>query len=89
MGTFYDAIIVDKLAKSRLEAPRWLDKKFDIQGVVFLTGIQLYMQYVECLLTTYNEGDRTFCDAIIVDFWTSGIIVVYYENKLITIYIWE
>ncbi len=42
-----------KFAKSRHEAPRWLDKKPDIQGVVFLAGIQQYMRYVESLPKTY------------------------------------
>jgi hypothetical protein len=58
---------VDNLVKSQYEVPRWLDKKFDIQGVVFLAGSLLYMQYVGGLPKTYNEGDRTFYDAIIVD----------------------
>jgi hypothetical protein len=33
-------------------------EKFEIQGVVFLAASRLYMQYVERLLKTYNEGDR-------------------------------
>ncbi len=61
----YPCIISDNLAKSRFEAPRWLDKKFDMQGVEFWGGVQQYIRYVECLPKTYNEGDRTFCDAII------------------------
>ncbi len=48
-------------------------EKFDIQGVVFLSGPQQYMWYVEVLIKTYNEAgkracetpDRTFYDAII------------------------
>ena len=32
----------DKLVKSRHKDHRWLDKKFDIQGVVFLAGSRLY-----------------------------------------------
>ncbi len=55
---------VNNPAKSRYEAQGWLDQKPDIQGVVFLTGIQQYRRYVECLSKTYNEGDRAFCDAI-------------------------
>jgi len=40
-------------------------KKLDIQGVVFLSGPQLYMRYAEGLIKTYNEGDRTLSyDAI-------------------------
>ncbi len=31
---------------------------------MFYAGIQRYMRYAECLPKTYNEGDRTFCDAI-------------------------
>ncbi len=34
---------LDELVKSKCEALRWLDKKLDIQGVVFLAGIQQYM----------------------------------------------
>ncbi len=37
--TFSETVNFDKLAKSRHEAPRWLDKKLDIQGVVFLARI--------------------------------------------------
>ena len=55
---------VDELAKSRHEDHRWLDKKFDIQGVVFLAGSRQYIEYVESLPKTYNEGDRAFYDAI-------------------------
>ena len=54
----------DKLVKSQREAPRWLDEKGDIQGVVFLAGSRLYMWYVGGLAKTYNEGDRPFYDAI-------------------------
>jgi len=54
----------DKLVKSRHEDQRWLDKKFDIQGVVFLAGSRQYIEYVEGLPKTYNEGDRAFYDAI-------------------------
>ncbi len=49
---------------------RWLSpisadfEKFDIRGVVFFSGPQQYMWYVEVLRKTYNEGDRTFYDAI-------------------------
>ena len=53
-----------KLVKSKFEAHRWLDKKFDIQGVVFLTVFRLYIWYAERLSETYNEGDRVFYDAI-------------------------
>jgi len=56
---------VDKLVKGRHEDHRWLDKKFDIQGVVFLAGSRQYIEYVESLPKTYNEGDRAFYDAII------------------------
>ncbi len=55
---------VDELVKSQAEAPRWLDKKVDIQGVVFLTGSRLYMWYVEGLSKNHNAGDRAFYDAI-------------------------
>ena len=43
-------------------------KKFDIQGVVFLSGPQPYMWYVEVLIKTYNAVDRTFYNAILYDF---------------------
>ena len=49
---------------------RWLSpisvdfEKFDIQGVVFFSGPQQYMWYVEVLIKTYNAVDRTFYDAI-------------------------
>jgi hypothetical protein len=59
-------LLFDEFVKSQFEVPRWLDKKFDIQGVVFLAGPRLYMWYVEGTPETYNEGDRTFYDAIIV-----------------------
>ena len=59
-------LMVDELAKSRHEDHRWLDKKFDIQGVVFLAGSRQYIEYVESLPKTYNEGDRAFYDAIMV-----------------------
>ena len=39
-----------------------------LRGVVFLSGPQLYMRYVEVLIKTYNEGDRNFYDAIIHDY---------------------
>jgi len=39
-------------------------KKFDIRGVVFFSGPQQYIWYVEVLRKTYNEGGRTFYDAI-------------------------
>jgi len=55
---------LDKLVKSRHEDQRWLDKKFDIQGVVFLAGSRQYTEYVESLPKTYNEGNRAFYDAI-------------------------
>ncbi len=55
--------MIDKLAKSRHNALGWLDKKSDIQGVVFLAGIQLYVQYVEGMPKTYNAEDRIFYDA--------------------------
>ena len=63
----------DKLVKSQREAPRWLDKKFDIrpegsalgvQGVAFLAETRLYMWYVGSSFKTYNAGDRAFYDAI-------------------------
>jgi len=38
-----------------------------MQGVVLLSGHQLYMWYVEVLIKTYNAGDRTFYDAITFD----------------------
>ena len=53
-----------KFVKSRYEDHRWLDKKVDIQSVVFLAGSRLYTWYVESLPKTYNEGDRAFYDAI-------------------------
>jgi len=31
---------------------------------VFFSGPQPYIEYVEVLRKTYNEGDRTFYDAI-------------------------
>jgi len=34
---------------------------------VFLLGPQPYIRYVEVLIKTYNEGDRTFYDAITVN----------------------
>jgi len=37
-----------------------------LRGVVFFSGPQQYMWYVEVLRKTYNEGDRTFYDAIIL-----------------------
>ncbi len=49
---------LDNLAKSRHEAPGWLDKKFDIQGVVFLAGLRLYMWYVEGLKKPHPAGDK-------------------------------
>jgi hypothetical protein len=54
----------DVLVKSPDKAPRWLSKKFDIQGVVFSTGLRQYMWYAEGLLKIYNAVDRSFCDAI-------------------------
>jgi hypothetical protein len=54
----------DGVVKSQGEAPRWLDKKFDIQGAVFLAGSRLYIWYVEGLPKICNAGDRTFYDAI-------------------------
>ncbi|MDP3481041.1 MAG: hypothetical protein Q8R88_14835 [Desulfoprunum sp.] len=54
----------DKLVKSRHKDHRWLDKKFDIQGVVFLAGFRQYIEYVESLPKTYNDVDRAFYDAI-------------------------
>jgi len=59
--------ITDKLVKRSLEALDGYVKKFDIQGVVFLSGPQLYVWYVEVLIKTYNAGDWTFYDAIITD----------------------
>ena len=58
---------IDNLVKSHIEAARWLSKKFDIQGVVFLTVTRQYMWYVESLSKTYNAVDRTFYDAINID----------------------
>ena len=63
---FCESINFDDLVKSHIEAARWLSKKFDIQGVVFLTGTRLYMWYVESLSKTYNAVDRTFYDAIMI-----------------------
>ena len=62
----FRADIIDDFVKSRHEDHRWLDKKVDIRGVVFLAGSRLYTWYVESLLKTYNEGDRAFYDAIII-----------------------
>ena len=39
-------------------------EKADILGVVFEPGSQLYMWYVEILVQTHNDVDRTFYDAI-------------------------
>jgi hypothetical protein len=39
-------------------------EKADILGVVFEPGSQLYMRYVEILVQTHNDVDRTFYDAI-------------------------
>ncbi len=64
----FTTLIVDKLVKSQGEEPRWLDKKFDIQGVVFLAGSRLYIRYVEGQPKTYNAGDQAFYDAIIVQY---------------------
>ena len=41
-------------------------EKADILGVVFEPGFQLYMWYVEILVQTHNDVDRTFYDAIII-----------------------
>jgi len=57
----------DKLVKSLFEAPGWLWKKFDIQGVVFLMETRLYIWYVGFSLKTCNAVDRTFYDAILSD----------------------
>ncbi len=54
----------NQLVKSQRVAPRWLDKKFDIQGAVFLAGSRQYIRYVEGLPKTCNAGNRTFYDAI-------------------------
>jgi hypothetical protein len=62
------SITVDNLVKRSNKAPRWLWKKLDIEGVVFLAGFRLYMWYVEDLPKTYNEGDRAFYDAITVSY---------------------
>ena len=43
-------------------------EKADILGVVFEPGSQLYMRYVEILVQTHNDVDRTFYDAIMVYF---------------------
>ncbi len=48
--------MVDKLSKSRLEALRWLDKYLRPVGDKRRLRVPL-----GC-----NEGDRTFCDAIMV-----------------------
>ncbi len=40
--TFYELIVFDNLVKSCHGVLRWLDKKFDIQGAVFLAGLRLY-----------------------------------------------
>jgi hypothetical protein len=54
----------DGLVKRSFKVLDGYVKKFDIQGVVFLTGTWLYMWYTKCLSKTYNAGDRTFYDAI-------------------------
>ncbi len=64
------------LVKSKRETLRWLDKKFDIQGVGFLQVLDNTMWYVEDLQKTYNAGDRIYCDAI-----TDGI-----RNKLAPVF---
>jgi hypothetical protein len=55
---------LDELVKRSFEAPGGSVKKFVIQGVVFLAGTMQYIWYAKCLSITYNEGDRTFYDAI-------------------------
>jgi hypothetical protein len=55
---------LDELVKRSFEAPDGSVKKFVIQGVVFLAGTMQYIWYAKCLSITYNEGDRTFYDAI-------------------------
>ena len=65
----------NKLVKSPSEVSRWLWKKFDIRGVVFFSGPQQYMWYVEVLRKTYNEGDRTFYDAI------KGILICWRRSR--------
>lgn len=62
---FFEVAISGNHVKSQYNVPGWLDKKFDMQGVVFLTGSRQYMQYVAGLSKTSNEGGRAFYDAII------------------------
>jgi len=52
-----------KSDKRRLREVRYTGKR-RLRGVVFFSGPQQYMWYVEVLIKTYNEGDRTFYDAI-------------------------
>jgi len=56
------------IGSSRWLSPISVDfEKFDIRGVVFFSGPQQYIWYVEVLRKTYNEGDLTFYDAIKID----------------------
>ena len=71
---------IDNLVKSHIEAARWLSKKFDIQGVVFLTVTRQYMWYVESLSKTYNAVDRTFYDAI--NFGSQYIRITLYSHYI-------
>jgi hypothetical protein len=67
--------IFDELVKRSFEAPDGSVKKFDIQGVVFLAGTWGYIWYAKCLSITYNEGDRTFYDAIIFHPWLLYLVM--------------
>ena len=65
IAAWIELIVIDELVKRSFEVLDGQAKKLDIQGVVFLSGPQLYMRYAEGLIKTYNEGDRTLSyDAI-------------------------
>jgi len=63
------------------EVPLGCDsEKFDIRGMVFFSGPQLYIWYVEVLRKTHNEGDRTFYDAIRIDSWPITLFLFYHAG---------
>ncbi len=70
--------ILDDPVKSPSKAPRWLSKKFDMQGVVFLTGVRQYIWYAERLSKTYNAADRTFCNTIIL-----SLLLIIFNSSLV------
>ncbi len=52
-----------KSDKRRLREVRYTGKR-RLRGVVFFSGPQQYIWYVEVLRKTCNKGDRAFYDAI-------------------------